>query len=134
MSSRPAPSDCRHEPPYGLPGEVVFAISAPDLTCHRLCDACRLEEPHQTAVCGLWRVSWRRRAVLRLVAIGRCLYHALEPPAIERWRVGSCHYQDGFAEPWSYREHAAANLRQAWRLARFLPLDPEERNFHGLPP
>lgn len=65
----------------------------------------------------------------RLRAILRCLYHAAEPPVVERWCTGSCHYQDGGGAKWTYMEHAATNLGQAFRLLAFLPVDGE---FHGL--
>lgn len=68
----------------------------------------------------------------RLRAILRCLYHAVEPPLIERWRSGTCHYQDGVAEAWSYGRHANANLTEALRLVFFRPMSEEDRKFHAL--
>lgn len=45
-------SDCRNEPPYPGLHTVVFAINAPNLTCHTASKRCPTEGPHTIKQCG----------------------------------------------------------------------------------
>lgn len=51
---RPAPSDCRQEPPYPGLETVLFSIRAPEMTGHQPTDRCSREEPHAITECGEW--------------------------------------------------------------------------------
>lgn len=55
LEPRPAPRDCRNEPPYPGAATVVFALRAPQLTCHDVTRRCTIQEPHQIADCGEWQ-------------------------------------------------------------------------------
>ena len=63
----------------------------------------------------------------RTLAILRCLWHALLPPALERLMTGRVHYR-----PWTWWRHAQVNFRELWKLATFRPLTGRERRFHKL--
>lgn len=50
-AQRQAPSNCQNEPPYPHDATVVFALSAPDMTCHMASDRCSLDYPHYILDC-----------------------------------------------------------------------------------
>jgi hypothetical protein len=76
----------------------------------------------------------------RLKAIIRCVYHAFLPPFIERWKIGTVHYQqydDGRQRESEYRlsyvGHMRLNLKAAYDLLiRPAQLSDEDKKFHKL--
>jgi hypothetical protein len=54
LPPRPAPKCCRHEPVYPAHATVLFAIAAPDLTCHAASASCLQQGPHPITDCLLW--------------------------------------------------------------------------------
>ena len=49
---RQKPINLQHEPDYRLHKTVLFALSSPDMTAHKLSDDCKIEEPHLIDACG----------------------------------------------------------------------------------
>lgn len=70
----------------------------------------------------------------RFIAIIRCLWFGLIPPALERLIYGHCHYIDGQENPWTWRGHCKGNMESAYRLLTFAVLSDSERKFHKLDP
>ena len=50
--SRPKQTNCQQEPSYPDHETVVFAMIAPDMTCHLPSSRCTIQEPHLIRECG----------------------------------------------------------------------------------
>lgn len=55
--TRPRQTDCQVEPSYPGMNTVIFALIAPDMTCHAAMHTCPIEGPHMIHECGEWPKS-----------------------------------------------------------------------------
>jgi len=54
MKDRGIPTNLDYEPSYPNHETVLFSIRFPDLICHSKKDDCKIEEPHNYKVCGIY--------------------------------------------------------------------------------
>jgi hypothetical protein len=86
--ARPAPADCRHEPPYPGADTVTVSFAHPDHVAHLPSERCGIEEPHEIEHCGEFArpspsppESWRE-------VVEQAIYAALETHFGHVWQTG----------------------------------------------